>query len=110
MNTLNPNNDKYFPSVSGNNVVWVLKSDCYDCILSYFTKTNKMFPGLSEKSLNKLFRGEMGNLVKLEFKYYTPPLRWKEHIYEMYKGNEYELWRDGWTEEIEYCDYVMSLK
>ncbi len=101
-------NDNYLPPIYGNNVVWVLRSSKYDCIFSYFTKTGKMMPGLSEKSLNKLFNNIIDSIVELDFEYYTTPLKWKERIYEMYKGNEYEMWHDGWTEEIKYCDYVMS--
>ena len=102
-------NDNYLPHVYGNNVVWVLKSDRYDCIFSYFTKTGKMSPGLSEKSLYKLFNDKMDSVVSLVFDYYTTPLKWKEHILGMYKGDQYEVWHDGWIEEIKYCDYVMSL-
>ena len=101
--------ENYLPQIYGNNVVWVLKSSKYDCIFSYFTKTGKMSPGLSEKSLNKLFNDEMDSMVELNFEYYSTPLKWKEHIYEMHKGNEHEMCRDGCIEEIEYCDYVMSL-
>ena len=102
--------DNYLPKISGNNAVWVLRSSEYNCIFSYFTKTSKMSPGLSEKSLSKLFSDRIDSIVRLELKYYATPLKWKEHIYEMYEGNEYEMWRDGWIEEIQYCDYVMSLE
>ena len=49
-------NDKYFPSISGNNVVWVLTNEHYNCIFSYFTKTDKFNPRLSEKFLKEICR------------------------------------------------------
>lgn len=45
---------RYFPSVSGNNVVWVLTAKHYECIFPYFTKTEKLSMGLSEKCLRKI--------------------------------------------------------
>jgi hypothetical protein len=101
--------DSYFPSISGNNVVWVLTSKHYECIFSYFTRTNKMIPISSEKSLYKLYydNGDLSDGFML--RYYTSPKAWKEKIYEMYNGNMHELWHEGWLKELEYCDYVMSL-
>lgn len=101
--------DHYFPSISGNNVVWVLTSDISDCIFSYFTRTNKFSPGLSTNSLYQICYESSRPAEKLYLKYYTTPLKWKEEIYSLYHGNEYAMWRDGWTEEIKYCDYVMAL-
>lgn len=101
--------DKYFPSISGNNAVWVLTSKKYECIFSYFTRTHKMQPLLAEKSLDQLYYGNGELSDGLMFKYYTSPQKWKEKIIEMYNGNMYELWYEGWSGELEYCDYVMSL-
>lgn len=101
--------DKYFPSISENNVVWVLTSKKHECIFSYFTRTHKMMPGLAEKSLYRLYYGDGELADGFMFKYYTSPQKWKEKINEMYNGNMYELWHDGWSEELKYCDYVMSL-
>ena len=68
-----------------------------------------MIPGLSEKALYKLY-DEHGDLSDgLMLKYYKNPQKWKEKIFEMYNGNMYELWHEGWLEELKYCDYVMSL-
>ena len=96
--------DHYFPYISGNNVVWVLKNDHIDCIFSYFTKTDKFSVGLVEKSLKNICR----NSNKLHLRYFSSPRKWKERIYQMYSGDEYTLWRDGWTDEIKYCDFLMG--
>ena len=101
--------DKFFPLISGNNIVWVMTSKEYECIFSYFTRTNKMNSGLSEKSLYKLCSNNENSLDEFMFKYYTTPQKWKEKICEMYNWNMYALWHEGWSEELAYCDYVMSL-
>lgn len=97
--------DKYLPSVSGNNVVWVLSNEHYSCIFSYFTKTERIFMGLTEKSLKVICKDSN----KLKFKYYSSPENWKKSIYRMYNNNEYIIWKEGWGEEINYCDLLMSL-
>ncbi|MDL2276396.1 hypothetical protein LJC02_01960 [Breznakia sp. OttesenSCG-928-G09] len=97
--------DQYFPSIAGNNVVWVLTTKNFSCIFSYFTKTNKFSMGLSEKKLNKLFSSN----DEVHLKYYSSPTKWKKAIMELYNNDSYSLWRDGWKEEIEYCDYVDNL-
>lgn len=97
--------DNYLPSVSGNNVVWVLTNKHYSCIFSYFTKTDKVFMGLVEQYLKNICK----DYKKLTFKYYSSPQKWKETIYRMYNNDEYTLWRDGWHEEVKYCDFLMSL-
>lgn len=98
--------DHYCPTVFGNNEVWVLTSQHCNCIFSYFVKTNKLSRGLSESSLESV----CGDFFNVFLKYYSSPLKWKEHIYKMYNGDEYSLWKYGWRKEIEYCDYVESKK
>lgn len=98
-------NQKYFPSVYGNNVVWVLTSDSHFCIFSYFTRTNKMFAGLVEKGISEICKKDN----RLMFQYYSSPLKWKDKIQKLYNGDTYSLWRDGWLDEYKYCDYVMEL-
>lgn len=95
----------YFPSISGNNVVWVLTAEGCDCIFSYFTRTDKFSEGLTEKSMKKICQ----NSNKVHLKYYTSPEKWKEKIQEMYQGDMYSIYKDGWSEELKYCDYVASL-
>ncbi|MBQ6797485.1 MAG: hypothetical protein IJP10_05655 [Clostridia bacterium] len=97
--------DKYFPSVSGNNAVWVMTNESFDCIFSYFTATDKFSMGTTEKNLKTI----CAKTKKLRFKFYSSPQKWKEHIYRMYDNNEYALWRDGWRDETDYCDSLMNL-
>jgi hypothetical protein len=94
-------NDNYLPSMS--NAVWVLTNENYSCIFSYFTKTNKLSMRLSEKSLKTICKGSN----KLRFEYHSSPQSWKEHIYHLYSNDEYTMLKDGWYEEIKYCDFLM---
>ena len=95
----------YLPSIAGNNVVWVLSSKEYFCIFSYFTRTGKRNDGLVEKRLSEICK----NSNELMFKYMHSPERWKNCIVNWYKGDTYTMWRDGWLEELKYCDYVTEL-
>lgn len=97
-------NDHYFPTISGNNVVWVLANEQYSCICSYFTLTDKLSMGLAEKSLKNICQDSN----RLKFKYYSSPQRWKDSLYRMYNNDEYTMWKDGWKEEIEYCNFLIN--
>lgn len=99
-------NNNYLPSVSGNNVVWVMKSEHYSCIFSYFTKTDKLFMRLEEKFLKIICKDSN----KLMFQYYTSPHSWKESIYRMYDNDEYAMYQDGWENEIKFCDTLEGSK
>ena len=95
--------DIYFPSC--NNVVWVLTNKHHDCIFSYFTKTDKLSMGLAEKSLKTICKDSN----KLLFEYYSSPQKWKDTIYHIYNNDEHTMYKDGWLEEIKYCDFLMNL-
>ena len=60
---------QYFPCVAGNNVVWVMTTQHYECMFSYFTKTEKFSMGLLEKSLRNL----CGDSFDGHLKYYSNP-------------------------------------
>ncbi len=97
--------EKYFPNVEGNNAVWVLATKEHFCIFAYFTLTQKLCMGLLEKRLRILCKSSTDMFLE----YYASPLKWKEKIESEYHHDTYTMWRDGWLDECEYCDYVMSL-
>lgn len=97
--------EKYLPSVSGNNVVWVLSSKEYSDILSYYTRTQKVFEGLTIKHLSELCNEDN----KLYFRYFPSPQERKNYIDKLYNSNTYNMWHDGWLDEYRYCDYVTAL-
>lgn len=98
-------NNGYFPSLSGNNVVWVLTTEGCNCIFSYFTRTDKLSMGLSEKSIKKICQ----NSNKVHLKYYSSPERWKEKIEEMHNEGADSMYEDSWFDELRYCNYVTAL-
>ena len=92
---------RYFPQIAGNNVVWVLTNKTHPfCIFSYFTKHRK--PGQSLKEIRLSALDDGSGLFFL--KYYFSPAKWKERIIQEYGDDTYSRWRDGWDDEMEYCD------
>lgn len=97
--------DNFFPNVYGNNVVWVLTTEYCECVFSYFTKTNKLSRELCEKHLKNICSPS----YEMHFKYYSSPGKWKEKILKMYDGDDYTMWREGWLDELKYCDSLTDL-
>lgn len=97
--------DNYFPSVYGNNVVWILTLQEYPCIFSYYTLFNKFIKGLSVKELKVICRESN----EFYLRYYSSPQKWKCKIYSLYNGDVYTMWHDGWGEEIEYCNKLIEI-
>lgn len=97
--------DRYLPQIHGNNVVWVLANEEYSCIFTYFTKTDTMSRKIEETSLKNICKSSNS----LVFKYYSSPERWKDSIYRMHKNDEEAVWRDGWKDEVEYCELVIGM-
>ncbi|MDO4782692.1 MAG: hypothetical protein Q4A09_05665 [Capnocytophaga felis] len=83
--------------------VLVLTSKNVPCIFSYYTKTNFFSEGLAEKKLESLSTDKVFTL-----QYYSSVKDWKKTFYKWYDNNEYYLWRDGWTNEINYCNKLIN--
>lgn len=94
----------YFPNISGNNVVWVLTTEQNVCILSYFTKTDKLSMVSSEKSLKKL----CGSSGRFYLRYFSSPLKWKKEILAGYSIDCSFLQPGAWQEELKYCDDMLK--
>lgn len=89
--------DGFFPSIQGNNVVWVLTSG-KNCVFAYFTKSGRVFPDISGLKISDIFPPDS----RLHFSYITSPANWKSHIL---RGlGDVEV-RD---EEIAHCDFLMG--
>lgn len=95
--------ENYFPSVSGNNVVWVLTTpECWD-IYSYFTRTGEIAPNVEEERLSTLCPEG-----KFYFKYYSSTLEWQKKILEYFHGNQRYVYQEGWMKEYLYCQELMK--
>ena len=89
--------DGFFPSIQGNNGVWVLMSGD-NCIFAYFTKSGRVFPDISSLKISDIISPDSC----LRFLYVTSPANWKSHIL---RGlGDVEV-RD---EEIAHCDFLMG--
>ena len=92
--------EKFLPSISGNNVVWVLENVKEWEILSYFTLKDKILKCSTLMTLEEI----CGTDKTLHFKYYTSPLARKEYILKINNGSRYNIWHDGWDEEYILCE------
>lgn len=97
---------KYFPSVAGNNVVWVLTNNDYPCIFSYFTYDGTFHACLEEAEIGRIDDGTHSFC----FQYYYSPKKWKECIMKLYDGKLKDIYHDGWEEEIKYCNNLSGVK
>lgn len=87
--------DGFFPSIQGNNVVWVLTNG-ESCVFSYFTKTGRVFPDISGRKIANILPPD----GRLYFAYYTSPANWKRHILKGLGDVEAR------SEELEHCDLL----
>lgn len=89
----------FLASVSGNNVVWVLKNSEDEEILSYFTLQDKIIKCNTDMTIDEICNGN----YTLSFKYYTSPEKRGEYIYKFNGCSEYNIVHDGWEEEYRLC-------
>ena len=94
---------RFFPQVTGNNVVWVLTNRTNPFwIFSYFTRHEKLFQSDPALGLSLLDDGS----GQFRLKYYASPAKWKDRILQEYGEDSYSRWKDGWEAEIKYCDQL----
>lgn len=79
--------NNFLASVSGNNVVWVLKNSEDEEILSYFTLQNKTIKCNTNMTIDEICNGN----YTLHFKYYTSPEKRGEYIYKINGSSEYNI-------------------
>lgn len=96
--------DKYFPNIAGNNVIWVLTTRHYKCVFSYYTKTDKLSMRLCEKHLKNI----CDSSFKMYFKYYSSPQKWKEKIIALCNEDNHAIWCDDWNDELKYCETLIA--
>lgn len=96
--------ERFLPSVTGSNEVWVLATDYYFCIACYYTYTKAIRSGLYTKLLKTLLRGE-DNFV---LRYYKNPLAWKDEIVNHFHNDSQTICHEGWADEMIYCYKLME--
>jgi len=95
--------EHYYPSTEGNNAVWVLSSQKYWDIYSYFTKTGEIDPNQVEKFLIHLC--PEGDFY---LNYYSSPIEWQKKILNYFHGNQRIIYLEGWMKEYLYCNELMK--
>ena len=91
----------YLPASS--HCVWVMTNTRHFCICSFFKEIDRFSPGSVENRLSVLDDGS--HLFRM--KYYSPS-EWKEKILAEYDNDTYNLWKDGWMEEIVLCESLIE--
>ncbi|MEG0367232.1 MAG: hypothetical protein RR585_10375, partial [Coprobacillus sp.] len=96
----------FLPSISGNDVVWVVKNHKGQEILSYFTKEDKVI--LLTVALNLEYACE--GVYEFDFIYYPSPQARGRKIFDIYKGSHQWMWNDGVLDEYECCHVDKQLE
>ena len=90
---------RFLASVSGNDVVWVLKNYQKEEILSYFTLRNIVVHCTTKTLLSEICSG----INELHFQYFSSPKKRGEYIEQINGSSQYNMWHDGWIEEYNLC-------
>lgn len=91
--------NRFLASVSGNDVVWVLKNTKDEEILSYFTLEDKVIKRTEKESIQEICDG----VNELHFKYYCSRRKRAEYIEKHHGNSPCDMWHDDWIEEYNLC-------
>lgn len=93
---------KYFPNISGNDVVWTLYYD-EDDVISWKTKENKLYDRFASKE-PAVFSLQPCSRPTIQFRYYSSPLKRAQHIFLLFNGMKSHIQQQGYMPEYEsYC-------
>lgn len=98
--------ENFLASVAGNNVVWVLTNSVNEEVLSFFTFKDLVIKATMKDTIKEICKGDN----TLHFIYYSSPQKRGKFIFDLYKGNKYEMWHDGWLDEYEHCQVSAELE
>lgn len=93
---------KYFPNISGNDVVWTL---CYGekDLISWKTKENKLYSRFAAEE-PAILDWVHAAPAHVHFRYYSPPAKRAQQIFRMFGGSKFHIWHEGFMPEYEtYC-------
>lgn len=101
-------NQKYFPSISGNDVVWTLFCG-KDDLISWKTKEDKLYTRFvdEEPAILSVKRWTTSDIM---FSYYSPPLKRAHHIFTMFGGLRFHIWHEGFMSEYESYHVSQSME
>lgn len=91
---------RYFPNVSGNDVVWVLQCG-EDDIASWKTGEDKIFSRfIAQQPSIRAYKNDR-KFTTIYFCYYSSPLKRAQHIFQMFGGDKFHIWHEGFMPEYE---------
>lgn len=90
---------KYFPHVSGNDVVWTLLYAGND-LMSWKTKEDSLYSHFAAGEPT-VFDWTDGTLDRVYFKYYSPPMKRAQQIFKMADGSKSQMQYKGFLSEYE---------
>lgn len=96
---------KYFPHISGNDVVWTLRYEDED-LLSWKTLQMQMYSrfGSNEPAIVSVHRWK--SIPVIMFQYHSSPLQRAKHIFSMFHGDMSAIQKAGFMPE--YQSYAVS--
>lgn len=91
---------KYFPSVSGNDVVWTLFCE-NDDLISWKTEENQLYSRFVSEEPAIMSMRRWTAEPAIMFKYYSPPIKRARQIFEKFGGQKFHIWHEGFMPEYE---------
>lgn len=91
---------KYFPNVSGNDVVWTLFCG-NDDLMSWKTEEDRLYSRFvaGEPAILSVKRWAVDPVIR--FRYYSSPMKRAQHIFTMFDGSKFHIWHEGFMTEYE---------
>ena len=90
----------YFPSIDGNDVVWVLHC-AEDDLVSWKTKENAVYSRFVTEEPTILSVERWETATAIHFRYYSPPIKRAQQIFKMFDGKKFHIWHEGFMPEYE---------
>lgn len=99
---------KYFPTVSGNNVVWTMFCGEED-LISWNTQKEKLCSRFifSEPTIISMKRFALSNI---HFRYYSSPIKRAEYIFRMFNGSKFHIWHEGFINEYDTYNIPLNIE
>ena len=91
---------KYFPSVFGNDVVWTLFCDDDD-LISWKTDEDKLYSRFVDQEPTILSVKRWTTAKCIKFRYYSSPIKRAQYIFTRFNGLKFHIWHEGFMPEYE---------
>ncbi len=91
---------RYFPSIIGNDVVWVLNCG-QDDLIAWKTKENKFYTRFVTTEPKILGVKRWQSISDIYFTYYSPTLRRAKYIFEHHDGIKHHISHEGFMPEYQ---------